>query len=192
VKALPDRPAFQPYWGKPTVRNDRGDRGNERHHSKPDFAPRSYPTVGILPDVEEPLVVLPRTRPVAGDGASAAEAEVRERDENCISGIFGKKHKAPVGRDVAVLLRGSITLAEAEQGLGPHGADPSVERNWRGRQPFEPRQRIFGIAPLKSQGGLRESCALPLWCAGSGFREDPMIGTTMNGVMKTKQIADTP
>src|SRR3954471_14771641 len=27
-KALPDRPAFQPYWGKPAVRNERGDRGN--------------------------------------------------------------------------------------------------------------------------------------------------------------------
>src|SRR3954464_3384738 len=27
-KAPPDRPAFQPYWGKPAVRNDRGDRGN--------------------------------------------------------------------------------------------------------------------------------------------------------------------
>src|SRR2546430_5850574 len=23
-----DTPAFQPYWGKPAVRNDRGDRGN--------------------------------------------------------------------------------------------------------------------------------------------------------------------
>ena len=28
AKALSDRPAFQPYWGKPTVRNDRGDGGN--------------------------------------------------------------------------------------------------------------------------------------------------------------------
>jgi len=27
-KAPPDMPAFQPYWGKPAVRNDRGDRGN--------------------------------------------------------------------------------------------------------------------------------------------------------------------
>src|SRR3954463_5921082 len=27
-KARPDRPAFQPYWGKPAVRNERGDRGN--------------------------------------------------------------------------------------------------------------------------------------------------------------------
>jgi hypothetical protein len=27
-KALSDRPAFQPYWGKPAVRNDRGDGGN--------------------------------------------------------------------------------------------------------------------------------------------------------------------
>ena len=26
--APPDRPAFQPYWGKPAVRNERGDRGN--------------------------------------------------------------------------------------------------------------------------------------------------------------------
>src|SRR3954447_827924 len=27
-KAPPDRPAFQPYWGKPAVRNEQGDRGN--------------------------------------------------------------------------------------------------------------------------------------------------------------------
>src|SRR3954454_14625245 len=27
-KAPPDRPAFQPYWGKPAVRNEWGDRGN--------------------------------------------------------------------------------------------------------------------------------------------------------------------
>src|SRR5437667_6350150 len=27
-KAPLDRPAFQPYWGKPAVRNERGDRGN--------------------------------------------------------------------------------------------------------------------------------------------------------------------
>src|SRR3954454_18689950 len=27
-KAPSERPAFQPYWGKPAVRNDRGDRGD--------------------------------------------------------------------------------------------------------------------------------------------------------------------
>jgi len=27
-KALSDMPAFQPYWGKPAVRNERGDGGN--------------------------------------------------------------------------------------------------------------------------------------------------------------------
>src|SRR5580700_1083520 len=40
AKALSDRPAFQPYWGKPAVRNDRGGGGNvgiirsplPRHH----------------------------------------------------------------------------------------------------------------------------------------------------------------
>jgi hypothetical protein len=39
-KALSERPAFQPYWGKPAVRNDRGGGGNggiirsplTRHH----------------------------------------------------------------------------------------------------------------------------------------------------------------
>ena len=39
-KALPEKPAFQPYWGKPAVRNDRGGGGNvgiirsplPRHH----------------------------------------------------------------------------------------------------------------------------------------------------------------
>src|ERR1700686_1817065 len=40
AKALSDRPTFQPYWGKPAVRNDRGGGGNvgiirsplPRHH----------------------------------------------------------------------------------------------------------------------------------------------------------------
>ena len=27
-KAPLGKPTFQPYWGKPAVRNDRGDRGN--------------------------------------------------------------------------------------------------------------------------------------------------------------------
>src|SRR3954451_6366502 len=41
-KAPPDRPAFQPYWGKPAVRNDRGGSRKRRHHSKP--GPRLDPT----------------------------------------------------------------------------------------------------------------------------------------------------
>jgi len=41
-KALSDLPAFQAYWGKPAVRNDRGDGGNVAHHSKP--ATRHCPT----------------------------------------------------------------------------------------------------------------------------------------------------
>ena len=40
-KAPSETPSFQPYWGKPAVRNDRGDRG-DRHHSKP--GPRLDPT----------------------------------------------------------------------------------------------------------------------------------------------------
>ena len=55
AKALSDRPAFQPDWGKPAVRNDREDDGNigiirspisaivlPDHHSKP--GPRHRPT----------------------------------------------------------------------------------------------------------------------------------------------------
>ena len=44
-------PAFQPYWGKPAVRNDRGDDGN----------------VGII---RSPVraIVLPDWEPWAGDG----------------------------------------------------------------------------------------------------------------------------
>jgi hypothetical protein len=30
-----DMPAFQPYWGRPAVRNDRAGRWKRRHHSKP-------------------------------------------------------------------------------------------------------------------------------------------------------------
>jgi hypothetical protein len=41
-KAPSEMPSFQPYWGKPAVRNDRGDRGRRRHHSKP--GPRLDPT----------------------------------------------------------------------------------------------------------------------------------------------------
>src|SRR5215470_1724784 len=39
-----DRPALEPYWGKPTVRNLRGDRGDVGH-SESRSAPRSHPTL---------------------------------------------------------------------------------------------------------------------------------------------------
>src|SRR5215472_7568928 len=42
-KAPPGKPAFQPYWGKPAVRNDREDRGNVGI-IEARSAPRSYPT----------------------------------------------------------------------------------------------------------------------------------------------------
>ena len=42
-KALSDRPALEPYWGKPAVRNLRGDRGN----------------VGIIRSRAASLVVVP-------------------------------------------------------------------------------------------------------------------------------------
>jgi hypothetical protein len=43
TQAAPGKPAFQPYWGKPAVRNDREDRGNVGI-IEARSAPRSYPT----------------------------------------------------------------------------------------------------------------------------------------------------
>src|SRR3954470_757859 len=50
-KAPPDRPAFQPYWGKPAVRNERGDRGNVG-------IIRSPVRASILPDCRKARVAL--------------------------------------------------------------------------------------------------------------------------------------
>src|SRR5436189_3408323 len=44
-KVLPYMPAFQPYWGKPAVRNDREGRGNVASFEARS-APRLYPTAG--------------------------------------------------------------------------------------------------------------------------------------------------
>src|SRR4051795_5821828 len=44
-KAPPDRPAFQPYWGKPAVRNERGIEETSASFEARS-APRSYPTAG--------------------------------------------------------------------------------------------------------------------------------------------------
>src|SRR3954469_1704678 len=52
-KAPPDRPAFQPYWGKPAVRNERGDRGNVG-------IIRSPVRASVLPDARLPAPVLTR------------------------------------------------------------------------------------------------------------------------------------
>ena len=62
-KALSEMPAFQPYWGKPAVRNDRGDGGNVgiirrplRATVLPDCGGRSemvVPTATVVPDFRE-------------------------------------------------------------------------------------------------------------------------------------------
>jgi hypothetical protein len=44
-KALSDMPAFQPYWGKPAVRNDRGAVETSASFEAR-YAPLSYPTAG--------------------------------------------------------------------------------------------------------------------------------------------------
>jgi hypothetical protein len=56
-KALSDMPAFQPYWGKLAVRNDRGDDGNVG-------IIRSPVRAIVLPDrVKKPASILPESQP---------------------------------------------------------------------------------------------------------------------------------
>src|SRR4029077_13288415 len=54
-----ENPAFQPYWGKPAVRNDRGDRGNVGIIRSPIRA-------SILPDCGQ------------GDGLSPCASSLRQ------------------------------------------------------------------------------------------------------------------
>src|SRR6516165_1908545 len=56
-KAPLGKPAFQPYWGKPAVRNDREDRGNVGI-IEARSAPRSYPTpISGLWDQSDPMLM---------------------------------------------------------------------------------------------------------------------------------------
>ena len=43
-KALPERPTFQPYWGKPAVRNDRGTVETSASFEAR-YGPLSHPTI---------------------------------------------------------------------------------------------------------------------------------------------------
>src|SRR5713101_5178438 len=66
-KAPSDIPAFQPDWGKPTVRNDRGDDGNVS-------IIRSLVRAIVLPDRRQQGLVA-----TCKDSANEAKAEVGER-----------------------------------------------------------------------------------------------------------------
>src|SRR4051812_35552124 len=73
-KAPPDRPAFQPYWGKPAVQNERGDRGNVG-------IIRSPVRASILPDdgMRLALAAVPgsETEPAWSGGEVPAEHAIR-------------------------------------------------------------------------------------------------------------------
>jgi hypothetical protein len=65
-KALSDMPAFQPYWGKPAVRNDRGDSGNVgiirsplRATVLPDCGGRSAMVVPTATVISSPVGLVP-------------------------------------------------------------------------------------------------------------------------------------
>jgi len=64
-KALSEMPAFQPYWGKPAVRNDRGDGGNVG-------IIRSPLRATVLPDCGGRSEMVVPTAPVETDGRGGA------------------------------------------------------------------------------------------------------------------------
>src|SRR5215212_11290458 len=77
-KAPPDRPAFQPYWGKPAVRNERGDRGNVgimRSPVRASILPDSHLARGRPELAEEPHLVRNRR----GDAPAQARCAARQR-----------------------------------------------------------------------------------------------------------------
>src|SRR4051794_19578477 len=85
-KAPPDRPAFQPYWGKPAVRNERGDRGNVgiirspvRASIPPDCRGRSVMSV--------PTAIRRAGQPVAQDALEAEWLAIARALLNALSGF---------------------------------------------------------------------------------------------------------
>src|SRR5918911_5594498 len=65
-KTPPDRPALQPYWGKPAVRNDREGRGDVgigpiRASTLPDCGGR--PVMGVPTAIKPNSTLTPRRRP---------------------------------------------------------------------------------------------------------------------------------
>src|SRR3954451_9658298 len=70
-KAPPDRPVFQPYWGKPAVRNERGDRGNVG-------IIRSPVRASILPDpwMPDAELVLPAVLAGAWDAGNDMDKQI--------------------------------------------------------------------------------------------------------------------
>src|SRR3954471_15118499 len=79
-RAPSEMPAFQPYWGKPAVRNDRGDRGDVGIIRSPVRA-SILPACGGRPVMAVPTAIQatgPRDRPLAGSTLTLSGGTSRE------------------------------------------------------------------------------------------------------------------
>src|SRR5262245_17034954 len=146
-RAPPGKPAFQPYWGKPAVRNDKEDRGNVGI-IEARSAPRSYPTtlglsqpIRLRPQVHSrPLC--PQYRPqIHGIGACQPR-----RETTCST-----------ARPTSRILRSVFCVPAI---IRPTGAVPG---SWHGTDRAQPSNRLT-IAGLRSMRRLRRvyvSSSLP-------------------------------
>src|SRR4051812_37651327 len=115
-KALPDRPAFQPYWGKPAVRNERGDRGNVG-------IIRSPVRASILPDSWRVSITL--------EAAFCVEALEEALARHGRPEVFNTDQGSQfTSHDfTSVLLKAGITISM--DGKGSWRDNVFVERLWR-------------------------------------------------------------
>src|SRR4051794_13371371 len=136
-KAPPDRPAFQPYWGKPAVRNERGDRGNVgiiRSPVRASILPNAHLARGRPELAEEPHLVRNRR----GDAPAQARRGARQR-----SRCGGEKKLIEQAYTRGAQLGLSVWC---EDEAGPFQAVPHPGVSWRprGQPATQPHEYIRG------------------------------------------------
>jgi hypothetical protein len=119
-------PAFQPYWGKPAVRNDRGDSGNVG-------IIRSPLRATVLPDFQERIALRKRHR--IGRG-SQLQVGPRFRHRQ----FQGQRPSAGSGPVLGRKLKLAVMAAQVEERIDPGikvgGATETVAGSARGRDLF--------------------------------------------------------
>src|ERR1700722_6257428 len=83
-------PAFQPYWGKPAVRNDRGDRGDVgiiRSPVRASILPDCFRSKAVWGYDPEFMALMPAALGVAGEDIAAGDVWVATGADGQIAGV---------------------------------------------------------------------------------------------------------